>query len=152
MEPRLVQIRYGPHGKPCLQETFPLQFNVSHADDQALLAFTTSGRLGIDVERIRPLSHAHRVARRAFHPDDLQSWLGLSEEERLQGFFERWTRMEARAKLLGHGVWRLLQDGHVSREEDQQIHVHQIEMPSGFVASLAVEAKTERIRVDELIT
>jgi len=148
MEPQLVQIRYGPHGKPCLDDSSRLHFNVSHVEGEALLAFTTAGPLGIDIERIRPLTHAHRLARRAFHPDDLQSWLALPEEERLSGFFERWTRMEALSKLLGHGVWRLLQDRHGDPDfAYRQIHFLPVRTPSGFVASLAVEANARPIRL-----
>ncbi len=139
--PREVVLRRERHGKPCLEAPQPLHFNLSHAGDHLLLAFSPTARLGVDLERVRPLAHTERIARRAFAPDELRSWLALAEHERLAGFFERWTRMEALAKLLGHGVWRLLAEGGSA----PGVSFHRLVAPPGSIAMLAVEEPDVRV-------
>jgi 4'-phosphopantetheinyl transferase len=129
------------HGKPCLRPPQPLHFNLSHAGDHLLLAFSPTARLGVDLERVRPLAHAERIARRAFSPQELDSWLGLDAPERLTGFFERWTRMEALAKLLGFGVWRLLAEGGSA----PGVSFHPLIAPPGSIATLAVDEPAARV-------
>jgi 4'-phosphopantetheinyl transferase len=136
LEPAALPLRTEEHGKPCLPAPAPLHFNVSHTSDRVFLAFSPVTRVGIDVERIRPLGHAERIARRAFSADELATWLALDEHQRLAGFFERWTRMEARAKLLGHGVWRLLAEEGAST---RTATLHRLNAPEGHVAMLALE-------------
>jgi 4'-phosphopantetheinyl transferase len=143
--PDRVVLQYEERGKPCLSQPVPLHFNVSHAEERALFAFTTVGPIGVDLERLRTLSNVERIARRAFAPRDLQSWLELPDEERLPGFFERWTRMEALAKLKGHGVWRLLADG--GEHLDHAVEYHALDVPNGLLATLAVENRDKPIRV-----
>jgi 4'-phosphopantetheinyl transferase len=143
--PERVVLQYEERGKPRLSEPVPLHFNVSHAEERALFAFTTVGPLGVDLERLRTLSNVERIARRAFASRDLQSWLDLPDEERLTGFFERWTRMEALAKLKGHGVWRLLAEG--GEPLDPAVGYHALEVPDGLLATLAVEHRGNPIRV-----
>jgi 4'-phosphopantetheinyl transferase len=143
--PERVVLQYEERGKPCLSDPAPLHFNVSHVEERALFAFTTIGPVGVDLERLRVLSNVDRIARRAFTPHDLQSWLELPREERILGFFERWTRMEALAKLRGHGVWRLLADG--GDRLDPAIQYHSLKVPDGLLATLAVERRDHPIRV-----
>jgi 4'-phosphopantetheinyl transferase len=143
VEPAGVDFDYEEHGKPFVVAPTPLHFNVSHAGDRVLVAFSSGPRVGVDMERVRPLSHPERIARRAFSEPELLSWLALAEEHRLIGFFERWTRMEALAKLLGHGVWRLLAD---RSELLRTISFHQLSAPPGFIATVAVEGSHPVLR------
>jgi 4'-phosphopantetheinyl transferase len=143
--PGRVVLQYEERGKPRLRDPAPLHFNVSHVEERALLAFTTLGPIGVDLERLRTLSNVERIARRAFATDDLQSWLALPQDERLLGFFERWTRMEALAKLRGHGVWGLLADG--GERPDHSIQYHDLEVPEGLLATLAMNRRDDPIQV-----
>ncbi len=61
-----VRLQYGEHGKPALAEppAAGLAFNLSHSGDLAAAALTRKGRVGIDIETLRPLSDAARLARR----------------------------------------------------------------------------------------
>jgi 4'-phosphopantetheinyl transferase len=136
IEPGSVRLDYREHGKPCLPAPEPLHFNVTHAGGRVLMAFSATGRVGVDMERIRPLAHAERIARRAFTPREVQQWTALEEDRRLPGFFELWTRMESLAKLHGHGVWRLLAE----REgAEAGIRFHALRAPAGYCAVLAAD-------------
>ncbi len=90
MEATAVPITYGPHGKPALADG-ELQFNVSHADGVALLAFAWGRAIGVDVERVRPLSDADRVARRFFAAVEVETYTAVPDAQKPQAFFNCWT-------------------------------------------------------------
>src|SRR5262245_40029907 len=45
--PRQIVFRYGPNGKPALDPNGGLHFNVSHAENRALVAVSRCGPLGV---------------------------------------------------------------------------------------------------------
>lgn len=102
-EPRDLRFRYGPQGKPYLPGG--PSFNVSHSGDVLVVAIAEKGRVGVDVERVRPVRRMARVAARRFAPAE-RAWMaatgdGASDDE---AFFRVWTRKEAFAKALGRGL------------------------------------------------
>lgn len=145
MPPGAVVLEYEEHGKPCLAPHCSLSFNLSHAHGQAIIAACTGGRVGVDLERVRNLQHMERIARRTFQQDELDSWLRLSPDERIHGFFDRWTKLEAAVKLLGTGVWRMLAIGLDLSAQD--IHLQQVPVADGFIAALAHESANPRVRI-----
>lgn len=91
-DPRAVAFVYGASGKPAL-ENGALHFNVSHSEDLALYAFS-GAEVGVDVEAVREVPEADRLAREWFDED----------EYRRYGFLGCWTRREALAKASGRGI------------------------------------------------
>src|SRR5438128_2115397 len=79
-EPGKVQFVYGPQGKPALANSSfhvsrgafevsrPLEFNLAHSGNLALLAVTHLGPIGIDVEQIRPIEDSDELVARFFSP------------------------------------------------------------------------------------
>lgn len=147
-EPAELRMRYGPRGKPELARqagTTPLRFNVSHSGPLALYAFSSGARVGIDLERVRPLTHVDRVAERVFPAPELQGWRALPPEQRLEGFFKRWTRLEAVAKLHGGGVWWLVRRG-TWLPEGPELSVIELAAPAGYRAAAAVGGPVSSVR------
>src|SRR5438874_1323231 len=71
--PERIQFRYNPHGKPTLVEaagTILPHFNLSHAHELVLYAFSSNQELGIDVEFVRPIAEAQRIAERFFSAEE----------------------------------------------------------------------------------
>ena len=91
--PESIALVYGPHGKPALAQG-SLRFNVSHSGELALYAFSRDREVGIDVEAVRDVPEAERIARRWFAEADYRRF----------GFLGCWTRREAVAKALGRGI------------------------------------------------
>ena len=61
IEPSRLQFCYGSRDKPALVETSgggTLRFNLSHSQGLALYAVTRNREIGVDLERIRPISEA----------------------------------------------------------------------------------------------
>lgn len=105
--PNLVELDYGPRGKPRLSGGYAgadLRFNVSHCGDVALYAFADGREIGIDVEAVRELRDADAIAASFFSPRENEAYLALEPRERPLGFFRCWTRKEAFIKALGDGL------------------------------------------------
>ena len=105
--PQAIELVYGKRGKPALAPRLAatgLRFNVTHCDDVALYAFTHEREVGVDVEAVRPLADADDVAARFFSPQENRAYRSLPAADRVQGFFNCWTRKEAFVKALGGGL------------------------------------------------
>ncbi len=103
-EPRALAFAYGANGKPTLKPGGGLEFNLSHSGDLAVIALAHDREVGVDVERLRPLSSAQRIAERLWSSDEAAALGTLDEDERLTAFFATWTRKEAVVKALGEGI------------------------------------------------
>lgn len=75
-------------------------FNISHSGDYVVCALGFNGRLGIDIEAIRPLDLLDFKS--LFHPSEWQQI--CTAQEPLRAFFSHWTRKEAVIKADGHGL------------------------------------------------
>jgi phosphopantetheine--protein transferase-like protein len=79
-------------------------FNLSHAGGVALLAFSRSRELGVDVERVRRDLDVDSIARRYFSLHEQRDLATFNSEERYETFFRCWTRKEAYIKAKGEGL------------------------------------------------
>jgi 4'-phosphopantetheinyl transferase len=99
-----IVFSYGEFGKPLLQGVGGVHFNLSHSGQLAVLAVSTSGPLGVDIESVRPLPDMLDIARRFFCPEEIAELEELHGEARVAAFFACWTRKEACLKALGVGL------------------------------------------------
>lgn len=116
-EANALNFAYGPQGKPELATPFDrngLRFSVSHSESVGLFAVAAKRRVGVDVERLRPLRDLEAVARRVFSSREQQTLNQLPPAERLRGFFNCWTRKEAYIKAIGEGLSHPLEQFAVS--------------------------------------
>ena len=137
--PESLRLDYGPNGKPSLSSHSSrrtLHFNLSHTDEIALVAISAAAEVGVDVERIRSISHAKKIARRFFAAKDL-SW--LEEEPSEERFFQVWTRTEARLKARGMGVF-------AAPSEVEAVSVTNIDAGAGYAAAVAMHGVMPTLR------
>lgn len=101
-----VRFRYAEQGKPSLAGAgeIDLRFNLSHSEDQALLAVATGAEVGVDVERLSARVAGDAIARRFFHPDECAALERAAPAERTAHFFRLWTLKEAYVKARGGGL------------------------------------------------
>jgi 4'-phosphopantetheinyl transferase len=105
--PSELQFGYEPRGKPFLagpSVAQPLNFNVAHSRNIALLAFSAGPPVGVDVEFIRTDIASEEIAVRYFAPREVAELRALPPEQRPEAFFLGWTRKEAYVKALGDGL------------------------------------------------
>jgi len=107
VRPESVELVYGAHGKPRLARHCPtsdLHFNVSHAEDVAVYAFSHGREIGVDIESVRVIHDTEDIAARFFSHREYEAYLALEPRDRPLGFFNCWTRKEAYVKALGDGL------------------------------------------------
>ena len=92
-------------GKPFLPGA-PVSFNLSHSDALAVCAVTTSGQIGVDIERLRRMDDADAIVQRYFAPGEVRQYAAVRPSERAAAFFSAWTRKEAFVKAVGSGIQR----------------------------------------------
>lgn len=106
-EAKHVEISYGAYGKPSLAHGCGdgmLCFSLAHSGQMALFAFARGREVGVDIESVRPMPDADRIAARFFSPRESAALRALPPEERQQAFFACWTRKEAYLKARGVGL------------------------------------------------
>lgn len=94
-----------PGGKPCLTGVDGWDFNVSHAGDYVVVA-AGRGQVGVDLEKLRPVSEMEAIVRKYFSPGEARAWRALSEDAKQEGFFILWSAREAAMKCAGLGLAR----------------------------------------------
>ena len=85
----LPRMRYSKYGKPGFEDFPEVQFNISHTRGAVLVGLHDEP-LGVDIERIRPVSER-----------TMQRIAGTTTK---QDFFESWVRRESRSKWNGAGL------------------------------------------------
>ncbi|KAA0596528.1 4'-phosphopantetheinyl transferase [Azospirillum lipoferum] len=101
-DPAGLVFDYGTHGKPALPGG--PAFNLSDSEDSLAIAVAAEGRIGVDIERLRPIESADGIADRFFHIAERAALQGLAPERRDEGFLLAWTRKEAFIKAAGVGL------------------------------------------------
>jgi phosphopantetheinyl transferase len=134
--PRAVGIEHELHGKPALgaaEGECTLHFSTSHSASLGFFAFTRMGRIGIDVEKIRPVPDASLIVAKYFNAADRAEWHAAPIEDRSRVFLRIWTKIESQAKAHGLG----LRGGALSREVELLTCPRNFSLP-GFVGCVAV--------------
>jgi 4'-phosphopantetheinyl transferase len=103
--PQEIILTTDSRGKPYLAESSALHFNVTHCEGLGLIAFTTLGEVGIDVEDSHRDVEALDVASANFTSNET-AMIAAAETLREQAsvFLRLWTRKEAVLKASGHGI------------------------------------------------
>ncbi len=83
---------------------FPLQFNISHSNNRAVVAFSLTEALGVDLEHIRKFRTLQSTAESCFSADEIKMLMQADSSKVAGLFFEFWTLKESFVKALGEGL------------------------------------------------
>lgn len=162
-EPAAVEFTYGEHGKP--DTPGEIRFNLSDSHDLAVIALTHGREVGVDIERLRPMPRADRLARRFFSPREAAHLDAIDGSRRDDVFFSCWTRKEAWIKAVGGGLSIPLDQFEVSvlpEEPARLVHVdgndgerdrwsmHAFRPGSRYVGAVAIEGSTPLISIHQV--
>lgn len=100
----LNEIKYTKYERPFIN--LPIDFNISHSGKIIICAITNNGKVGIDIEKIRPVKIGD--FRNIFSIGEYNSI--LNSENSYNRFFNIWTRKEAVIKANGQGLYIPLQN------------------------------------------
>lgn len=112
-EPAELGFSYAQYGKPSLAGN-EISFNLSHANELALIAITRDRRIGVDIEFIRPDFASEQIAERFFSGQEVDVLRALPPDQQAEAFFSCWTRKEAYIKAIGEGMSMPLDQFNVS--------------------------------------
>jgi 4'-phosphopantetheinyl transferase len=164
LNPNRLNFTYNTQGKPKIVNEMDydyLKFNLSHSHGLALYAVTLGRELGIDIERVRTNLSFEKIAKRFFSPSEFKMLVALPPSERIEGFFNCWTRKEAYIKAIGEGLSIPLDQFDVTLNPSDEAKILRIKgdpilasswslyplIPApGYVGALAVEGKNLRIK------
>jgi 4'-phosphopantetheinyl transferase len=136
-----LRFRSTESGKPFLEDSggsSPLNFNLSHSAELAVVAVTTAAEIGVDVEQIRPIPEWEDISRSTFHPDEADWVRSCPSELRNEAFFQVWTAKEAYVKAMGLGLAHPLDSFSVVGSAPQQEYiVTRLALPSGYTGAVA---------------
>ncbi len=167
--PETVRLGYSAHGKPFLAHPLcrpGLEFNLAHAEDRLLLAFTRTHPLGVDIEptQARRNLDVLELSERFFAPDEHAALLRLPAEMRHSAFFHIWTCKEAFIKACGQGLSLPLASFSISMPPGEAPHILRIaddpagadqwtlcayEPVPGYAAALAIRSREIELRCFE---
>jgi 4'-phosphopantetheinyl transferase len=116
-DPRALEFNLGPYGKPDLSVADEahgrLSFSLSHSEQLALYAFTTSGSVGVDVQvalsaDAPEIGRGERdhvaLTRRVFGERQARHLAASAPADREREFLRLWTGYEAELKRRGRGI------------------------------------------------
>lgn len=137
-----------------------LQFNVSHTSEVMLLAIAQERAVGIDIERLRVMPDVLDLSARLFSAREHTALRKLEGWQRVEAFFNAWTRKEAVLKALGRGLTTALSEVEVtllpsepaallkldgSPVEAAKWSLLALDVPPGFAAALAVAGGCQQL-------
>ena len=154
-----VRLSTSVHGKPSLAAPLDrsgLTFNQSHSGDLSVYAFAARTDVGVDVETIRIIEEADRVASIAFSKREYETYKRLAAGDKPAAFLNCWTRKEAFVKAMGSGLRHPLDSFDVSlaphepprllrlgnKDGSSGWRLHSFAPASGFIAAIAARATT----------
>jgi 4'-phosphopantetheinyl transferase len=145
-----VAIVRGPRGRPQLDTGAPLDFNVSHTGDVALIGVTRQGRIGVDVERADRSINVTGIARKFLTPGERGRLAAFDSDAARRHVLRLWTCKEAMSKATGDALSAPfaaidvdLRDGPVLRDGPGKYRpagwtLRAVEMPDDYLATIAL--------------
>jgi 4'-phosphopantetheinyl transferase len=97
----LDEIKFTQHHRPYFNDSF--DFNISHSQDFVVCAVSKTNRVGVDVEKIKPVDI--NDLKMGFSNEDWNYICGA--EDQLQRFYSLWTKRESFLKAIGSGFIQL---------------------------------------------
>ena len=148
-----INIAYGVHGKPFLQHSTSLQFNLSHSKNLAIYGFTKNVAVGVDVEYMEEAALLDGTQDYLFSHPEKKVFDLLNPEEKKLAFFHTWTRKEAVRKAQGVGLLEPL-DGvemvitpkdppkilKIDKDDPAEWSLFTLDVGNDFVGACAVKA------------
>lgn len=131
-------------GKPYFPHLPEFYFNISHAGDWVVCAFSTEMETGIDIEQIRPVDLNDF---REFIPVD--QWETIRNDNTYAAFYHYWTLLESVLKADGKGLSTPVHTLRFSENEvaigNKIFRIERLAIAEGYVCTLAVNGDCKTI-------
>ena len=146
----LEDLSYSSYNRPFLDDS--IDFNISHSGEFVVCAINNDGRVGVDIERKRPLGF---LEFKNYMTSDEWNTL-LETPDQLEYFYELWTVKESVIKGDGKGLSIPLIDiqraGETASVNNTIWHTKKINIDPGYSCHVAAKHKISAIRVHKIIS
>lgn len=154
-----IYLSFNSFGKPFIEKSnyLNIKFNISHSNEFGLLAFNLSDEIGIDIEFINEELVTENIAKNYFSQFENEELFKLCQEDRINAFFNIWTRKEAFIKAIGKGLSIPLNsfDVNISDEKPkilrirldnilENLRLYNLPLISNYKSSLACMSKNKK--------
>lgn len=127
LNPAELVFAYNEFGKPFINDNLnELQFNISHSDDMAVFAFSRSGEIGADIEKVKVIDDMQGVMNICFTGYEKDWFNDINAESRVESFYKVWTIKEAFIKAIGRGFSFDPKDVELTNESGNQMLIRKI--------------------------
>ena len=127
-----------------------VDFNISHSDGCVVCALTSEGRLGIDIEKIKPINFTD-------FEDCMSSveWKEIKASKNMStSFYDFWTIKESTLKADGRGLSLPLEKvethGNKAKLDGRTWFLTRLELSPGFSCHLACDMQDKQLEITEL--
>lgn len=111
-----IEFLYNDYNRPYLKG---IDFNLSHSGNRIIIAINPTGRIGVDIEKIRKVEPS--LAEICFTEEE-KKYIFKSDDLNLNSFFQLWTLKEAFIKADGKGMSYPLLDFYFKLDEKIEIN------------------------------
>ena len=135
-------------GRPFLD--LRMDFNISHSGEYVVCALCPSGRVGIDIEELRPIEIVDFRAQMT-----CGQWKAITaSKNRLKTFFSLWTQKEAVAKADGGGLGLPLDEIVVTQGKailgENIWGVSEVRITEGYCCHLATNIMNQEVHIEHI--
>lgn len=110
----VMNYTYNSNGKPYIKDS-DIYFNLSHSGDYVVCALSNN-EIGIDIQKIEDINL--NIANSYFLKEESEKINELSSrEDKLNLFYDYWTKKEAYIKAIGEGIRKELNTFDVSNDD-----------------------------------
>jgi 4'-phosphopantetheinyl transferase len=135
-------------GRPYINEG--IDFNISDSEGCVVCALTSQGRIGIDIEKIKPIDFA-----------DFRNCMSLEQWKQIEGsknkytsFYDNWTIKESTLKADGRGLSLPLDKieilGNKAMLDGKLWFLTKLNISSDFSCHLACDSKENQLEIKEI--
>lgn len=137
-----VNISASSYGKPFIDGSYNLRFNLSHSNNYALYAFALGSEVGIDVEENNNQININEIAPLVLSAGEQRDFSTLDSFEQRHNFFKLWTLKEALTKNYGLGMSMNFNKIHLglNNYSFENLLLYDLSVANSYYAALALEA------------
>ena len=143
----LEHLATGPFGKPVIHGG--VDFNISHSGEFVVCAVTDQGKVGIDIEKIKPILVQDFYL--CVTPNEREMLASSDDKER--AFFSFWTKKECTLKGDGRGLLFPMQEVRIEGDEaileGTRWFLREIDIDSSCVCHLASSFRSDDVALKE---
>ena len=103
-DPNEINIIHRENGKPYLEHSKVIEFNITHTKGLAAIAFSIDSEVGIDAENLNREINLDQVAKKVFTTSEQSLINANNQNDKKKTFFRLWTSKESYLKATGQGL------------------------------------------------